>query len=518
MKKYPVVDSRDALDGILEALRHAGVDWVKAMLVADKKLHDLCVFLIDEENKIVDGFKPNINADTFTQLYTNVVASRDWLVAELVENLDVFQEGVMPEDLEVRKLGKRDIKRILKKPTRPKPTGRKGAISLSTAREVFLQAHMRCMFKGCAKRLDEHSVIGEKGYFGYLAHIIPASENGPRGNEARLGECERLVDESTNIMLLCDECHRLVDRVAVSDFPRATLDGMRREFLSSAARCLKHLAFIQAPVAEFLWPIGTDPVGIPSSKEIQECFYPLGLRWDGDTRQIADRNSNLHDTKTREFWNIAPSLLELAKNKLEALVVEYPITGLFAGGPMPALIALGALAGNKTKIIPMLNARSSGGWCWSSEEPGGLRFSVSGLDELQGSSEIVLQFNLTYKTPQQEEMRQKLETEYDCQSIIVEAHEMSNECIDHHQDALDFQNEMTKMLSHLKSSLGIRRVHVLPCASNLVCVHFGRSIEQYCPELRVYDFLNSEDGTTAMYPVLDISPGNEGVTISSVTE
>lgn len=518
MKKYPVVDSQSSLTGTLEVLHQTGVKWAKAMLVADKSLTSVCVFLIEGENKIVGGFKPNFDADTFDQLYTDVVAARDWITTESVEDLSVFEKHLIPDTVKIQKLGKRAIRRIFKKPARPKSTGRKGTISQSTAHKVFQQSHMRCMFKGCAKRLDEHSLIGEAGYFGYLAHIIPASENGPRGNEAKPGECERLVDQDSNIMLLCDECHRLVDRVAVSDYPRVVLDRMREDFLNAASECLDQLSYTSAPVAEFLWPIGKHHVGVPSPIEIQNCLSPLGIRWNGKKIPISDKNSNNNDTKSRDFWNCAPRLLNLAKRELETLVTDNPTLGLFAGGPMPALMALGALVGNKIRITPMLNSRSAGGWCWPRKDSYNRQFRVLGLEDLNGSSEIVLQLNLTQKTDQQKKMRLQLEKEHDCQSVFVDADEMGNECFAHHEEALLFQNAMTKILTHLKSSLGVSRVHVLPCASNLACVHFGRSIEQYCPEVRIYDFLTSENGETSMYPVLDIIPGNEGVTICPVAE
>ena len=125
---------------------------------------------------------------------------------------------------------------------------------------------MRCMFQGCGIRLDRDTLSGEESYFGYLAHIVPASESGPRGNQARPGECERLADVAENIMLLCDKCHRLIDRVAVSEYPRERLEAMRKQFLEVANDCLSQLSFRDATSAFFLWPIGGHFVSPPSEK------------------------------------------------------------------------------------------------------------------------------------------------------------------------------------------------------------------------------------------------------------
>ncbi len=44
------------------------------------------------------------------------------------------------------------------------------------------------------------------------------------------------------------------------------------------------------------------------------------------------------------------------------------------------------------------------------------------------------------------------------------------------------------MMDRLGDEHGVRRVHVLPCASNAACVFFGQSFDSYHPELVIYDF------------------------------
>ena len=47
---------------------------------------------------------------------------------------------------------------------------------------------------------------------------------------------------------------------------------------------------------------------------------------------------------------------------------------------------------------------------------------------------------------------------------------------------------MQELLHRLRDEHAVRRVHVLPCASNAACVFFGQSFDSYHRELVIYDF------------------------------
>jgi len=64
----------------------------------------------------------------------------------------------------------------------------------------------RCEF--CNQFLFVHKLTKEAGYFGNLAHIIAFSLLGPRADD-RLDRAT--LNEVANLMLLCPECHKLVD-------------------------------------------------------------------------------------------------------------------------------------------------------------------------------------------------------------------------------------------------------------------------------------------------------------------
>ena len=72
---------------------------------------------------------------------------------------------------------------------------------------------------------------------------------------------------------------------------------------------------------------------------------------------------------------------------------------------------------------------------------------------------------------------------------------------------------MQKLLHRLRDDHGVRKVHVLPCASNAACVFFGQSFDSHHPELVIYDFESQSD---SMVPRLRIVNENNECKVKSV--
>jgi HNH endonuclease len=73
---------------------------------------------------------------------------------------------------------------------------------------LFVQAGGRCEFDGCNKYLLEHHVTLREGNFAEVAHIVAFQPEGPRG---RAGQRPREINNVGNLMLLCPDCHKVID-------------------------------------------------------------------------------------------------------------------------------------------------------------------------------------------------------------------------------------------------------------------------------------------------------------------
>ena len=94
--------------------------------------------------------------------------------------------------------------------------------------EVWGRAAGRCEFNGCNKPLYVHGITSDRCNIAELAHIIGDSLHGPRGDEER---SKRLAKDPNNIMLMCHDCHRYIDKEGLDKFPDEVLFAMKRKLL-----------------------------------------------------------------------------------------------------------------------------------------------------------------------------------------------------------------------------------------------------------------------------------------------
>lgn len=384
--------------------------------------------------------------------------------------------------------------------------GRSSGITAPTRNQVLLDAHGRCMFEGCGADLSHDPVTHATGNFATLAHNVAASERGTRGV---LYLSEELADDPENILLLCDPHHRLVDTVAKTHYPASTLTAMRRRFRETAASLLDGLALEPTPAFCVAWPVHRQRITLPSSQQAARALKPIGARLDGQLRTVNDNEAVLRTLEGQDLWPVMSSAVEqTAADILQQTHGERYRAALFAMGLMPSLMALGAKLGNKCEITPMLRYRDSGLWYWPVREPRGEFYSIKGLDRLSNrEEEACLLLGLT-AIP---EMMQATAESLGKSVVSVCAHTeyLGNGALGHPDDGASFRQRMQELLHQLGAAHGVRRVHVLPCASNAACVFFGQAFDSYHPELVIYDFA-SEEGL--MLPRLHVANAkNEAV-------
>lgn len=152
--------------------------------------------------------------------------------------------------------------------------GRHGHASPETKVKVAGLAANRCQFAGCGEDLSAHLVTGRTGNFSYFAHIIAASEDGPRGHATLSAQ---LADDPDNFLLLCDKCHRLVDKVDPDSYPADMLREMRNNSINEVRRLLDTLRY---PEVERLHIVGNVTGQMPhiSDRDVESALWKAKLR------------------------------------------------------------------------------------------------------------------------------------------------------------------------------------------------------------------------------------------------
>lgn len=84
--------------------------------------------------------------------------------------------------------------------------------------------------------------------------------------------------------------------------------------------------------------------------------------------------------------------------------------------------------------------------------------------------------------------------------IEIIAIDFGNAAIPHPENGKELRADLHSLLLKLYDKFSIKRVNLLVCASNAVCVFVGQAFDLYQPILTVYDFSGD-----CMKPMLEIT-------------
>lgn len=166
--------------------------------------------------------------------------------------------------------------------------------------EVGYLAAWRCQFSGCGKDLRRHAATGAPNRSSYFAHIIAASPNGPRGDPVL--SLQRSA-EIANILMLCDECHRRIDREDPDSFDVDFLRRMREQSIAEVRRLLTALQYPDAlPVVIMGNVTGQSPHF--ETREAEEAMWTRRLRMTvGHPHAFFENGWNQHDPHSQAYWS-----------------------------------------------------------------------------------------------------------------------------------------------------------------------------------------------------------------------
>lgn len=383
-----------------------------------------------------------------------------------------------------KKLTKAKLKTILTSKMDKVPQGRGKAISQKTMQIVWQDAHNRCMFEGCGERLNFDKISGRRGNYAYQAHNVASSPDGPRGLPFLSHD---LSDEPSNILLLCDKHHRLVDKIATCDYPASELSRMRTLHCDKAEQLLNGLKFSSVSAYAILWSVNQQSVEKPSDVAITDSLSKMQFCLDG---QLNILNSGVSDSFSdyNHFENDLPRHIQHVAEKI-VQQTEGKTVALFAFGPSTALIGLGAKLGNKSKIIPMLRYRDGNSWMWPHHEA---RKEFISIEQPNiNHEEVCVSIKLTADAKVIDKTIESLEKTLGKLPVVEikpNNSEFGNGAIQHPNEVSAFTSSIKDLLTNLSQENKVKKIHLFVCASNAACVAIGQAVDKFQPEIIVYDF------------------------------
>lgn len=370
-----------------------------------------------------------------------------------------------------------------------KEKGRGPDFTKDTKQTVWRESFGRCMFTGCGEKLDYDEVSGISGNFAYLAHNVASSEQSTRGI---IQLSKMLSNDPNNVLLLCDKHHRLIDKVAASDYTASALSAMRKEFSIVANSLLDGLKFEPIPVYAVLWPVNSQTVSPPSYLQVANSLSRIKRRMH-EQLNVLSNNEELLVASPDILWSVMPNVIKNAADKIIQQTKQFGYNAaLFGFGPSSALIGLGAKLGNKNAVTPMLRFRDSGSWSWPQTVPIGDFYEIEGNSNLQSGSDFVLNIALTAEPKSLVEASKLVGDRVGAQTITIRARKtmMGNGSIPHPDDGRAFSAFLQSLFHNLKSEYGAQVIHLFPCTSNAASVFIGQAYDVHHPKVIVYDFDN----------------------------
>jgi hypothetical protein len=369
-------------------------------------------------------------------------------------------------------------------------SGRTGEVSVRTMDEVAIRAAWRCQFPGCGKDLTTHFATGRRGNYGYFAHIVASSPDGPRGDPV---ESARLADDANNIMLACDECHRLIDRVAPHLYPAEVLREMRSRSVEQVERLLNSLRYPEVEPILMLGNISGQPHHF-SQRAAEEALWKAGLRLARGKPEVFCLNGNhLHDPHAPHYWGSLFEALKTDVPRLQAL-----LNGTRLGGGIRPEFAVFPLHGTSILMVGGRLIGDTGGvhlfqfhrdqlasnvgaqWAWPTGvvEPAAEKYQVTKRRDWRGEDEACLVVSLTFEiSAQRLPSNCATASGFLLPTVVVSADRFGSDVVGHPKDLELFGKALDEALRVIQDEWKVRRIHLFVGAPATACFRVGQKMQ-----------------------------------------
>jgi len=238
----------------------------------------------------------------------------------------------------------------------------KTRISFKNQNLLWAMSGGRCEYEGCNKVLYTDMLTKKTSNNAYIAHIVADEPNGPRGDAERSNQ---LSNKISNLMLLCDEHHRLIDKVDVIGHPESLLLGMKKKHEDRISRQTSISPNMSSEIILYGANIGkhNSPLFYQTACEtISPDYYPASE----NAIELGLKNAPFTDD-TNTYWiteetNLCEQFNLKIKPKL--MIGNTNHYSVFALAPQPLLIKFGVLLNDLNNLKIYQKHREPSTWKW----------------------------------------------------------------------------------------------------------------------------------------------------------
>lgn len=324
----------------------------------------------------------------------------------------------------------------------------------------------RCQYRGCNISLYRDDLTQAEFNQCYIAHIVSDSPNGPRGHITR---SEELKQSLTNLMLLCDTHHRLVDRVEVENHPEDVLLLMKKEHEDRIDLITGINHNMKSEIIIYKASIGNNPV-VMTYDSLKEFVIPEKYPARNAVTDLSISNSTFVDSR-KTFWELQLENLDdqfkdqiLPKLRKSAM----PHVSLFAMAPIPLLIKLGVYLNDIQNIDVRQKRRNPDTWKFDDDIDTIYNFSTA--QDIK--THVVLKIELSDNIA--DERITKILGE-DISIYIISVDHPNNDFVKSRKQIIDFGEKMKEVFREIKKRHGQETVlNIFPAMPVSLAVQLGR--------------------------------------------
>lgn len=250
-----------------------------------------------------------------------------------------------------------------------------------------------CQYENCSKPLYIDQLVKAEFNLSYIAHIYADQKGGPR-YDADLSP--KLKSDITNLMLLCDAHHRLIDKAQVREHPASRLIAMkevheRRMAIVSQVQPSKasHIILYGANIGNHQSPL--------SYLEGAHAMMPEHLPAQNYAIELGMKNASQIDSDPH-YWDIESTHLKKSFNRqVAALKGNDPVQhfSVFALAPQPLLILLGSLLSDIYGTQVYQRHREPASWQWQPHSTDMHKFTIEMPADTTGVPVLVFEMSAT---------------------------------------------------------------------------------------------------------------------------
>lgn len=327
----------------------------------------------------------------------------------------------------------------------------------------------RCELHACNKLLSEHAFTLKNYNGSVMAHIVADSPDGPRGDQAR---SKQLADKIENLMLVCPTCHTMIDSAENLDiYTEEVLLKMKREHEER----IKHVTGITADcfchTLTYFAQVGEVP-NLFTENRIKMAMIPKFAVKDSIIR-LYQQGSMTRDNEAL-YWATEKTHLERSYSRMVSTIDEkgeINRIAVFALAPMPLLIRLGALLGDKKNVDVYQKRRVPDTWKWDTASIGDFDYFLREPSK-EAVGPVALNISLS-ATITDDRIVRVLGEETNIWTLTIE--KPSNDFVTSVEHVERFNVAIRSAFDVIKAKHGHESdLHIFPSCPASLCVEFGR--------------------------------------------